>query len=149
MNANPNKRYVAMKKILMFHSDKIFIDMKPFFEWDGEGEQNLKALPYVVAWLEDANAVADDDLAVAENYSIPSKKLSAIFQFAVAMPLFFYGIVLAGKRSVVNSHADSVHSVLAVEGNDEQIKTALRNLQVVDGTQMMQSQNQKLLSGRK
>lgn len=44
MNANPNKRYVAMKKILMFHSDKIFIDMKPFFEWDGEGEQNLKAL---------------------------------------------------------------------------------------------------------
>ena len=69
--------------------------------------------PYVVAWLEDANAVA-------ENYSIPSKKLSAIFQFAVAMPLFFYGIVLAGERSVVNSHADSVYSVLAVEGNDEQ-----------------------------
>ena len=44
------------------------------------------------------------------------------------MPLFFYGIVLAGERSVVNSHADSVHSVLAVEGNDEQNQDSTQKL---------------------
>ena len=62
--------------------------MEPLFEWDAEGEQSLKALPYAIDWFERAEeAVADED----DNSTchVEEKKLSAIFQFAQAMPLFF------------------------------------------------------------
>ena len=74
-----------MKKILKHHPN---IDMEPHFDWDAdEDEQNLKALPYVIAWFDKARAaVADDD---DESYNIEEKKLSAIFQFAKSMPLLF------------------------------------------------------------
>ena len=100
MNKDANKSYVAMKKILKYHPN---IDMKQLFEWDAEdGEQNLKALPYVVDWFDrakvavaaitkvddeddgDSSADSDDE---EESYNIDGKKLSAIFQFAMAMPL--------------------------------------------------------------
>ena len=72
-----------MKKILKYHPN---IDMSPLFEWDLDGEQTLKALPYVVDWFERAEeAVAGDE--DREDYQIEKKKLSAIFQFAKAMPL--------------------------------------------------------------
>ena len=52
----------------------------------GGGEHDLKALPYVVAWFERAGeAVAGD----RESYNIGERKLSAIYQFARAMPLMF------------------------------------------------------------
>ena len=79
--------------------------MEPLFEWDAEdGEQNLKALPYVVDWFDrakvavaanaevddeddgDSSADSDDE---EESYNIDGKKLSAIFQFAMAMPTLF------------------------------------------------------------
>ena len=88
LNENTNKNHVAMRKILNFHPN---IDMEPLFQWDSEGEQSLKALPYVIDWFERAKvAVADDD----EEYGndIEERKLSAIFQFARAMPLLFGGI---------------------------------------------------------
>ena len=48
----------------------------------------MKALPYVVAWFERAGeAVADAD--DGGSYNIDAKKLSAIYQFAKAMPLLF------------------------------------------------------------
>ena len=100
MNKDANKYRVAMKKILKYHSN---IDMEPLFEWDAEeGERNLKALPYVFDWFDrakvavaanaevddeddgDSNADSDDE---EESYNIDGKKLSAIFQFAMAMPL--------------------------------------------------------------
>ena len=84
MNEETNKRHVAIKKILKFHPD---IDMDPMFEWDAEGEQSLKALPYVVGWFERAGvAIADND---GESYHVEEKTLSAIFQFAKGMPLLF------------------------------------------------------------
>ena len=84
LNRDTNKSRVAIKKILKYHPK---IEMEPLFGWDvEEGEQNLKALPHVVGWFDRAEeAVADDDI----NYNVEEKKLSAILQFAKAMPLLF------------------------------------------------------------
>ena len=72
-----------MKKILKFHPD---IDMVPFFDWDSEDDQTLKALHYV-AWYDKAQvAVADDEEDV---YNINQRRLTALFQFAKAMPMLF------------------------------------------------------------
>ena len=80
INAETNKSHVAIRKILKYHPD---IDMGPMFEWDAEGEQTLKALPFVVDWFERAR------VAVGESYHVEEKTLSAIFQFAKGMPLLF------------------------------------------------------------
>ena len=88
MNKCTNKSHVAIKKILKYHPN---IDMEPFFEWnmEGEGESDLKALPYVIAWFDRAReAVAGDDKG-EESYNIDKRKLSALYQFAKAMPLLF------------------------------------------------------------
>ena len=94
LNRINNKSHVAMKKILKHHPN---IDMEPLFEW-GEGKEDegtLKALPYVVDWFEKAKvAVAEGD----ETYHIEEKKLSAIFQFAKAMPLLLEGIARYGTH---------------------------------------------------
>ena len=82
--------------------------MEPLFEWDADGEQTLKALPFVIDWNEragvaladgcgsvnnkDSNSDNDDDSEEEEeqeDYQIEQKKLSAIFQFAKAMPMKF------------------------------------------------------------
>ena len=80
------------------------MDTEPLFEWDADeeadGEQTLKALPYVIDWFKRAKeAVADedmdeddeDDTTVSDDYDyrVDEKKLSAIFQCAKAMPLLF------------------------------------------------------------
>ena len=86
LNKCNNKSHVAIKKILTYHPN---IDMEPFFEWnmEGEGERDLKALPYVIAWFDRAaEAVADEG---GDSYNIDERKLSTIYQFAGAMPLMF------------------------------------------------------------
>jgi hypothetical protein len=85
MNKEKNKSHVAIRKILKYHPN---IDMKPLFEWgvNEDGEQTLKALPHVVDWFERAKeAVAGD--GDREDYHIEERQLSAILQFAKAMPL--------------------------------------------------------------
>ena len=87
MNKGKNKSHVAIKKILKYHPN---IDMEPLFEWnmEGDGERDLKALPYVVAWFDRAGeAVASDE--GEDSYNIDGRKLSALYQFALAMPLLF------------------------------------------------------------
>ena len=82
-----DKGHVAMRKILKYHPN---IDLEPLFEWnmEGDGEHNLKALPYVIAWFDRAGeAVAGDD--ERESYKISERKLTAVYQFAKAMPLLF------------------------------------------------------------
>ena len=81
MNKGKNKSHVAIKKVLKYHPNT---DMEPLFEWntEGEGERDLKALPYVlpyvVAWFERAGeAVADDE---GESVVVDVRKLSAIYQ---------------------------------------------------------------------
>ena len=84
LNKDTNKSRVAMKKILKYHPN---IDMEPLFDWDAEeGEQNLKALPYVISWFDKACWAV---LYNNDKYNIEEKKLSAIFQFAKALPLLF------------------------------------------------------------
>ena len=86
MNTHTNKSHAAIKKILKYHPN---IDMEPLFQWDAEGEQTLKALPHIINWFERAR------LAVAtgvEEHNVEGRKLSAIFQFARAMPLLLEGI---------------------------------------------------------
>ena len=87
LNTGTNKSHVAIKKIIKYHPN---INMEPLFKWnlEGEGERDLKALPYVLAWFERAvEAVADDE--EGEAYNIGEQKLSAMYQFAKALPLLF------------------------------------------------------------
>ena len=82
-----------MKKILQYHPH---IDMNPLFGWDIEGEWTLKALPYIIDWFNRA-AVAVNDRGTRRvarakdkvNYNVDTKKLTAIFEFAKAMPSMF------------------------------------------------------------
>ena len=84
LNKGRNKSHVAIRKILSYHPN---IDMEPLFEWDADGEQTLKALPYIVDWFERAkDAVVD---LRREGYRVEERKLSAIFQFTTSMPLLF------------------------------------------------------------
>ena len=48
LNAVADKKYVAMKKILLFHDE---IDVKPLSEW------GLKMLPCIVEWFGNAKAL--------------------------------------------------------------------------------------------
>ena len=87
LNEGTNKSHVAIKKIIQYQPN---IDMEPLFEWnmEGEGERDLKALPYAVAWFNTARgAVAGNE--GGESYNNDAKKLSAVYQFAKAMPLLF------------------------------------------------------------
>ena len=103
MNREADKSHVAIKKILKYHPS---IDTEPFFEWnmEGEGERNLKALPYVIDWFDRARiAVSRSEFKLSHNSAIVAAtdywrevygnihkmKLSAIYQFSQAMPLLF------------------------------------------------------------
>ena len=93
VNKGTNKRHVAIKKILQYHPH---IDMKPFFGWDMDGEWTLKGLPYIIDWFNRAAVAVNDRGArrVARakdrvNYNVDQKKLTAIFEFAKAMPSMF------------------------------------------------------------
>jgi len=82
-----NKSHVAMKKILRHHPD---IDMEPLYDWDINGEWTLKSLPYVIDWYDKALvAVHEVDDDCSEDEEVPQMKLSAVYEFAKAMPLLF------------------------------------------------------------
>ena len=87
LNEGTNKINVAIKKILKFHPN---IVMEPLFEWnmEGEGERDLKALPYVVASFNRAEQAVEGD-EEGGSYNIDERKLTSIYQFAKAMPLLF------------------------------------------------------------
>jgi len=96
LNKGSNKSHVAIIKILKYHPN---IETEPLFEWGSNDERNLMALPYVVAWFDRAKeAVEDidrgDDYRVDyyfqfEAWEVEEKKLTAIYEFALAMPVLF------------------------------------------------------------
>ena len=102
-NEGTNKKHVVMKKMLRYHPN---IDMKPLFGWGSkEDEDTLKALPYIIDWFNRAAVAVNDrekrrisDVKMA--VAVPRRKLSAIYQFAQAMPLLF-----AAATPFVASHA--------------------------------------------
>ena len=90
MNTGSNKSHVAIRKILNYHPD---IDMTPLFALglEADVDKNLKALPYVIAWFDEAyEAWKSDNLpytVVGISCSeIRRKMLYAIYQFVQAMP---------------------------------------------------------------
>ena len=78
--------------------------MEPLFHWntEGEGERDLKALPYIIEWFEKAGEAVADDEGGEESYNIEGRKLSAIYQFAQAMPLLFVPAVSLSSRIAEN-----------------------------------------------
>jgi len=83
LNRYANKSHVATKKILLYHPD---IDVSELFGWGSkEGEDTLKALPYVIDWFERAREI---DVTI----NMSQRELSAIYQFTRAMPLLFVPI---------------------------------------------------------
>ena len=97
-----------MKKILKYKAN---LDMEQLYNWDSEGERTLKALPFVIDWFERAREAVrppqtrlerlmdgefDNDSRgypkeedLGRSYNIDERKLSAIYEFAKAMPLLF------------------------------------------------------------
>ena len=101
LNEGTNKSHVAIKKILLYHSD---IDMTPLYGWDKEDEKSLKSLPYVIDWFGRVKEVGGEKgSGIVEDTS--PRKLSAIFQFARDMPLMFVPIPQitgGGKKRKIN-----------------------------------------------
>lgn len=94
MHCTNDKVFVATRKILQYVDH---LDMEPLFELDAEeGEQNLNALPYVMAWFERAE---EYDEFGKEEYCLAEKKLETIYQFAQAMPLLFVSVNPSIKRT--------------------------------------------------
>lgn len=84
LNEDSTNRHVAIRKIVQYHPN---IDMTPLFELDmKEGEQNLKGLPYVITLFDIGMPEASP---LAPECNIEARKLSAMYQFAQAMPLMF------------------------------------------------------------
>lgn len=72
--SSSDKRQVAIQKILRHHRH---FDMKPLFAWD------LKMLPVVIEWFETARKCSENMV------DIDRRQLSAIYQFALDMPIHF------------------------------------------------------------
>ena len=90
LNKGTNKKHVAMIKILKYYPN---IDMEELFEWGSNNERNLMALPYVIDWFDRAEEAVEKIriyMRKREEYNNTEKrKLSAIYQFSLAMPLMF------------------------------------------------------------
>lgn len=78
LNKSPDKREVAMVKIVRCHAQ---IDMASLFEWE------LKALPLAVDWFGRVHEIIGE--AVANKGNVRAQMLSAVYQFAGAMPMMF------------------------------------------------------------
>ena len=72
MNKNPNKKQVAMNKILKYHEH---LDMTPLLEF------GLGMLPDVVEWFDRAHSCPRNFEA-----NIDKKKLSAVYEFVKGNP---------------------------------------------------------------
>jgi len=109
LNEDTNKKQVAIRKILKYQCHPNLdmrppdIDVEQLFEWGSKDELSLKALPYVIAWFKRAMeaivsardkewSIFDGSLQYGKfgyDRIVSQRKLSAIYQFAQAMPLLF------------------------------------------------------------
>ena len=87
MNKGTNKRYVAIKKILRYHPN---LDVTELFSLGSEeGENTLKALPFLIDRFDEAREAVANDWDEAGFKIIERRKLSGIYQFALSMPMLF------------------------------------------------------------
>ena len=85
-SSSEDKKQIATKKILKHHQH---LDMRPFFELD------LKMLPLVIDWFEQARSITENDDEVP---GIGKQKLGAIYQFIRAMPEVFEPVPATGGK---------------------------------------------------
>jgi len=77
LNRDTNKKRVAIQKIVRHYHH---LDMKPFLEWD------LKLLPIAINWFHRASGYVENNEGID---AVHARKLSAIFQYALAKPMMF------------------------------------------------------------
>jgi len=97
-NEGTNMKNVAIDKILEYQPN---FDVELLFEWGSEDERNLMALPYLIDWFDRAsvlisnryNGLSRRDLMRCyrnrDQRKLSVQKLSAIYEFSLAMPLLF------------------------------------------------------------
>ena len=95
-NRTTNKRHVAIRKVVermkkkAYYHHEVLPDIESLYDWDINGEWTLKSLPYVIDWYDKAlvavHEVNDD---CSDDEEVPQMKLSAVYEFAKAMPLLF------------------------------------------------------------
>lgn len=127
LNEGIDKSHVAMLKILRYHPD---IDMKPLFGWgsEEEGEWTLKGLPYMINWFNRATvAVNERGHRRKDRYKVDQKRLSAVYQFAQAMPLLF----AAATPFVIASHAEDESTTKSLVEMESMNKVATDNCCVI------------------
>jgi len=107
MNEGIDKSRVALDKILKYHPNMAL--PSSVFEWDEEGKRTLKSLPYVIDWFKRAS-----DASFSRVRGIDTKKLSVIYQFALAMPTLFVPVP-HGRRVEQN---DPALTTLTIGGRD-------------------------------
>mmetsp|Transcript_31008 Transcript_31008/g.65484 ORF Transcript_31008/g.65484 Transcript_31008/m.65484 type:complete len:128 (-) Transcript_31008:149-532(-) len=73
LNSGFDKEHIATKKNLLYHTDMKF-------------ERDLKVLPLAISWFDKARDFSEND---REESNVDARKLSAIYQFARAVPLMF------------------------------------------------------------
>lgn len=108
LNEGTNKNQVAIKKIIRSHPS---IELEPFFQFGLDGERNLKGLPNIISWFGSALQTAANN---AEECDVKNRKLSAIYQFARTMPIYFEPSELALLYWKVNSENRNLKAKLAV-----------------------------------
>jgi len=109
LNEGTNKSNVTIKKILQHNH---VIDMTPLFQLDSEDEWSLKLLPYTFAWFEKARKAVSNDIFLPPQTKreLRTRKLSAIYQFAHAMPMLFVPVThtkVEGKKRKREDNEDT------------------------------------------
>jgi len=122
-----NKNHVAIKKILKYHPN----DMKPLFGWDLNDKHTLKSLPYVIAWFERAEkAVGKENLYNLDN--VDQRKLAAVYQFALAMPLKMIPPWHIKQNDKMHKLETSINALMSENGElrqkNEQLMLELKEL---------------------
>ena len=72
--------------------------MEALFEWkmEGEGERDLKALPFVVAWFERAGAVRAGEAVSVHRYNIEEESYLQSFNLLLRPYCLFLLLILKG-----------------------------------------------------
>jgi len=150
LNKVKNKRYVAIEKIWMYHPNI----MRPLFRFDDsdEDEDNLKGLPYVIDWFKRARKGQPlSFILFKDGVDIEKRKLSAIYQFARAMPTLItdqclrkYKQILEAKKELRRANRRRRFGGKKLELEVEDIEVTIKRSN--NRTQLDQTDDSELLS---
>ena len=103
----PNIGRVAIRKIIKYHPNAL-ADMEPYLaDWIGDDEQSLKGLSYIVDWFHKARETFANS-SEEEGHDVEKRMLSAIYQFARAIPTLIIPVNgEGGNMEIDNSNNDN------------------------------------------